>query len=99
MKLNPIYSKLIMKRPSCNNFKFSALKDENVVNPPQTPVARNNRRLPELNSAERNPQPAIIPITKLPAILTNSVGQGKLLAGIIDAAANRNILPIAPPNP
>ncbi len=70
-----MYKKLYKYCPSFNIFIVSSEKDENVVKPPQIPVAKNKRHSGDtLNFSDK---PNIIPITKQPKILTVKVPNGK----------------------
>lgn len=80
---------------------FSSENDENVVNPPQIPTIKNNRRSGEMISLFAA-IPAKNPMIKLPAMFTVSVPTGidrKCTDKFSFETKYLNILPIKPPSP
>lgn len=85
-------------RPCWINCKFSALKAEKVVKPPQIPVAKNNLQLVSKEGLRR--ETAITnPMINEPMMFTSKVANGKWLFFIQRAVNDRSILPAAPPKP
>lgn len=85
--------------PSSSKCMFSILKAEKVVNPPQIPVARNNRHCSFMKFPLIRLKPMINPIIKLPTIFTSKVAKGKLLVLNNKYTAYLNTDPINPPRP
>ena len=73
--LNPVYIKTEAICPFCIKVRFSAVKDEKVVKPPQIPTIKNRRKPGDIISLF--PEiPIIKPISKLPNTFTDKVPIG-----------------------
>ena len=73
--LKPVYNRADANCPFCIKAKFSPVKDENVVKPPQNPTIKNKRMLGGIISLFAE-IPIIIPIIKLPKTFTVNVPKG-----------------------
>lgn len=99
--LTPVYIRALANCPFCIKVKFSPVKDENVVNPPQNPAIKKIRKLGEIISVFAV-IPIIKPMSKLPKMFTVKVPIGidkKCNLTFSFCTINRVTLPIKPPNP
>ena len=93
-----IYVKAIPILPFCSKPILSNENAENVVKPPQMPVARNNLQLfnrPASLTLMANTRPII----KLPMIFTDKVAYGNTLEFTNKEKAYLSMEPILPPKP
>ena len=85
----------------CSKIKASFEREENVVNPPQTPIVRNIRHSGDI-IFPLSDMPKNMPTRKLPIILTKKVAQGKIVVQFICKylkIKNLRIVPMKPPKP
>jgi len=99
--LRAVYKRTVRNCPFCMSIKFSLVKLEKVVNPPQKPTMSSKRKSPLIKSLLVL-IPAKNPMIKLPTILTVNVPIG--IASTCHDRFNfetkkRKTLPANPPKP
>ena len=96
--LSPVYNINEKYCPVCSNIRFSFVKAENVVNPPQIPTIRNSRHS-TVKIVLLSAIPVKNPIKKLPITLTKSVPTGIEKKSIVRFNLETKYLATLPINP